>query len=343
VTPLDRSKAPIKNEFIGGAIMKSFIKRLFLILIGVAAMSLVFSLSVWAQEIKGHIKIIVPYAPGGSSDIIGRIMAEKLKDILGQTVIVENKPGAGGRIGAEYAKHQPPDGSSMLVMNPALFVVSPLVYSKLGYDPDLDFIPVSQVQIYHFVLSVPATSPIKDVKGLMEWIKKNPKQANFGSPATGSLPHFFGLMIGKYAGVEMVHVSYNGSGPLITALIGGHIPMGVDTYDAQSRYHPDKVRILATAGTSRKHSDIPTFKEMGYEIEGVGWNGIVVPAKTPKVIVDKLSQAIVSVMKMPDVKQKLEQMGAEATGTSPEEFAKIIKQDRERWGPIIKASGYKAD
>ncbi|PIV20072.1 MAG: ABC transporter substrate-binding protein [Deltaproteobacteria bacterium CG03_land_8_20_14_0_80_45_14] len=295
------------------------------------------------QEIKGPIKIITPYAPGGSSDIVARLIADKLKDILGQTVIVENKPGAGGRIGTEYAKNQPADGSSMLVMNPALFVVSPLVYSKLAYDPDLDFKPVSQVQVYHFVLSIPANSPIKDFKGLIEWLKKNPKQANYGSPASGSLPHFFGLMIGKYAGVEMVHVSYNGSGPLITALIGGHIPMGVDTYDAQSRYHPDKIRILATAGTSRKHPDIPTFKELGYEIEGVGWNGIVVPAKTPQAIMDKLSQAIVKVVKMPEVKQKLEQIGAEATGTTAEEFARVIKQDRGRWGPIIKASGFKAD
>jgi len=295
------------------------------------------------QEIKGPIKIITPYAPGGSSDIVARLIADKLKDILGQTVIVENKPGAGGRIGTEYAKNQPADGSSMLVMNPALFVVSPLVYSKLAYDPDLDFKPVSQVQVYHFVLSIPANSPIKDFKGLIEWLKKNPKQANYGSPASGSLPHFFGLMIGKYAGVEMVHVSYNGSGPPITALIGGHIPMGVDTYDAQSRYHPDKIRILATAGTSRKHPDIPTFKELGYEIEGVGWNGIVVPAKTPQAIMDKLSQAIVKVVKMPEVKQKLEQIGAEATGTTAEEFARVIKQDRGRWGPIIKASGFKAD
>jgi tripartite-type tricarboxylate transporter receptor subunit TctC len=296
------------------------------------------------QEIRGPVKIIVPYAPGGSSDIVARLIADKLKDLLGQTVIVENKPGAGGRIGTEYAKNQPADGSSMLIMNPALFVVSPLVYSKLAYNPDADFTPLSQVQIYHFVLSVPANSPVKDLKGLIEWLKNNPKQANYGSPATGSLPHFFGLMVGKYAGVEMVHVSYNGSGPLITALIGGQIPMGVDTFDAQSQYHPEKIRILATAGVARKHPDIPTFKELGYkDIEGVGWNGIVVPSKTPQAIIDKLSQAIVKVVKMPEVKQKLDQIGAEATGTTAEEFARIIKLDREKWGPIIKASGYKAD
>lgn len=324
--------------------MRSIISKSVGIVV-IAVMAVIFSVSLGsAQEIKGPIKIIVPYAAGGSSDVVARLIADKLKDILGQTAIVENKPGAGGRIGTEYAKGQPADGSSMLVMNPALFVVSPLVYSKLPYDPDNDFKPVSQMQIYQFVLSVPASSPIMDVKDLIEWIKKNPKQANYGSPAAGSLPHFFGLMIGKYAGVEMVHASYNGSGPLITALIGGHIPMGVDTYDTVSPHHPDKIRILATAGVSRKHPTIPTFKELGYkDIEGAGWNGIVVPSKTPQAVIDKLSQAIVKAVKMPDVTQKLQQLGADVSGTTAEEFARIIKQDREKWGPIIKASGFKAE
>jgi tripartite-type tricarboxylate transporter receptor subunit TctC len=297
-----------------------------------------------AQEIKGPIKIIVPYPPGGSSDVLARLIADKLKDSLGQTVIVENKPGAGGRIGTEYAKGQPADGSSMLFVNPALFVVSPLVYSKLPYDPDNDFKPLSQINTYEFVLSVPGSSAIKDVKSLIEWMKKNPKQANYGSPAAGSLPHFFGLMISKYAGVEMVHASYSGSAPLVTALIGGQIPMAVDVFDVHIQHHPEKIRILATAGASRKHPDIPTFKELGYkEIEGVGWNGIVVPFKTPKPIIDKLSQAVVNAIKMPDVTQKIQQMGSAVTGTTAEGFGNILKHDREKWGPIIKASGFKAE
>lgn len=167
-----------------------------------------------AQEIKGPIKIVVPYPAGGGSDVVARLIADKLKDSLGQTVIVENKPGAGGRIGTEYAKGQPADGTTLLVVNPALFIVAPVVFSKLAYDPAVDFAPVSLIQNYQFCASVPPSSPIKDVKGLIEWIKKNPNQANYGSPAAGSLPHFFGLMIGKAAGVEMVHSSYNGSGPL---------------------------------------------------------------------------------------------------------------------------------
>jgi tripartite-type tricarboxylate transporter receptor subunit TctC len=297
-----------------------------------------------AQEIKGPIKIIVPYPAGGGSDVSARLIADKMKDSLGQSVIVENKPGAGGRIGTEYAKGLPANGSAMLVVNPALFIVNPLVFSKLPYNPDNDFDLVSLITVYQFCLSVPASSPLQDVKGLIEWVKKNPKQANYGSPAAGSLPHFFGLMIGKYAGVEMVHSSYNGSGPLVTALIGGQIPMGIDAYDAQSSYHPDKIRILATSGASRKNPSIPTFKEQGYpEIEGVGWNGIVVPAKTPKAVVQRLSEVIAKAVKMPDVTQKIQGLGNDAAGTTPGEFAGILKKDRERWTPVIKASGFKAD
>jgi len=295
-----------------------------------------------AQEIKGPIRIIVPYPAGGGTDVQARLIADKMKDSLGQPVIVENKPGAGGRIGAEYAKNQPADGSSMIVVNPALFVVAPNVFSKLPYDPDTDFAPVSLISMYQFCVSVPISSPVKNVKDLIPWIQKNPNQANFGSPAAGSLPHFFGLMIGKAAGVEMVHSSYNGSGPLTTALIGGQIPIGVDAFDTQSAYHPDKIRILATAGTARKRPDIPTFKEAGFpEIAGIGWNAVVVPAKTPKAVIDRLSKAIAEAVKMPDVVKKIESLGSDPVGSTPEAFAQVLKDDRERWVPVIKASGFK--
>jgi tripartite-type tricarboxylate transporter receptor subunit TctC len=324
--------------------MSSISFRLPVVLIFAVLVGLLGAATSSAREIKGPIKIIVPYPAGGGSDVSARLIADKMKDSLGQSVIVENKPGAGGRIGTEYAKGLPANGSAMLVVNPALFIVNPLVFSKLPYNPDNDFDLVSLITVYQFCLSVPASSPLQDVKGLIEWVKKNPKQANYGSPAAGSLPHFFGLMIGKYAGVEMVHSSYNGSGPLVTALIGGQIPMGIDAYDAQSSYHPDKIRILATSGASRKNPSIPTFKEQGYpEIEGVCWNGIVVPAKTPKAVVQRLSEAIAKAVKMPDVTQKIQGLGNDAAGTTPGEFAAILKKDRERWTPVIKASGFKAD
>jgi len=324
--------------------MRSFITRFCAVLVVGGFLCVAAAGVAPAQEIKGPIKIVAPYPAGGGTDVIARLIADKLKNSLGQTVIVENKAGASGRIGTEYVKAQPADGSTMLVVNPALFVVSPVVYSKLGYDPDADFAPVSLVTTYQFCISVPATSPIKDVKDLIEWIKKNPKQANYGSPAAGSLPHFFGLMIGKSAGVEMVHTSYNGSAPLVTALIGGQIPMGVDAYDVESAYHPDKIRILATAGTDRARPDIPTFKEQGYpDIQGEGWNAIVVPAKTPKPVIDKLSRAIAQAVKSPDVAEKIRGLGSDPAGTTAEQCAAVFKKDRERWVPVIKASGYRVE
>lgn len=312
---------------------------------GLAIVSIVaWASPCWTQESKSTLKIVVPYPAGGGSDIVARLIAERLKDILQRPVIVENKPGAGGRVGTEYAKGLPPDGNSMLVVNPALFVVNPMVYPKLGYDPQKDFRPVSQITVYQFVVSVPASSIVKDFKGLLQWLKEHPREANFGSPAAGSLPHFFGLMVGKYAGVELVHVPYNGSAPLVTALIGGQIPMGIDTFEAQIPHHPDKIRILATAGTSRKHPEIPTFRELGFpEIQGVGWNGLVVPANTPLQVVEKLSNAVVAALKSPDVSSKIREMGADPTGTTPEEFGRIIREDIERWGPTVKASGFKPE
>lgn len=324
--------------------MRSFFTRVCVVWTVIGFLCLVGAGVAPAQDIKGPIKIIVAYPAGGGTDVIMRVIAEKLKVSLGQPVIVENKAGAGGRIGAEYAKTQPADGSSMLVVNPAMFMVAPVVFPKLGYDPDTDFAPVSLMWTYEFCVSVPVSSSVKDLKGLIEWIKKNPNQANYGSPAAGSLPHFFGLMIGKAAGVELVHSSYNGSGPLTTALIGNQIPMGVDAYDVQSAYHPDKIRILATAGKTRKKSDIPTCAEQGFpEIEGIGWNAVVVPIKTPKPVVDKLSAALAKAVKSPDVVEKIQGMGSDPAGTTPEEFAAALKKDRERWVPVIKASGFKAE
>lgn len=322
--------------------MKPICKKHCLILIFTLLLAFP-GITAWAQDIKGPVKIVVPYPAGGGTDVIARLCADKMKDTLSTTVIVENKPGAGGRVGTEYVKGLPPDGSAVLVVNPALFVVNPLVFSKLPYDPDKDFEPVSLLQTYQFVLSVPANSPAKDVKGLIEWLKKNPKEANFGSPAAGSLPHFFGLLFAKSAGIELVHASYNGSSPLLTALMGNQVPMSFDAFDTQSAHHPEKIRILATSAAARKLPDVPTFKEQGLDMEGVGWNGIVAPAKTPKAIIDKLSDAFAKAVKTPDVSEKIRQLGSDPAGTDSQTFAALIKADREKWTPVIQASGFKAE
>ena len=197
-------------------------------------------------------RIIVGFAAGGSSDIAARMLADKLKDSLGVPFIVENRVGAGGRIAAEALKNAAPDGTTFLLTPVVVPVLAPLVYKQLSYDPAKDFAPVAQVATYQFALAVGPDHPARSVPEFVAWLKANPTQANFGSPAPGSLPHFFGLMIGKATGVEMVHIAYKGGAPLATDLMGGQIPAGVDALSDMIELHRGgKVRIIATSGAQR--------------------------------------------------------------------------------------------
>ncbi len=297
--------------------------------------------------LKGPLRIVVGFAAGGSSDIAARLIADKLKDELGQPVIVENKTGAGGRIAAEALKTAPADGTTLLLVPVVVPVLAPLVYRQLAYDPAKDFAPVTQIATYQFGYAVGANHPAKNVAELIAWMRANPTQANFGSPAPGSLPHFFGLAVGRATGVDMVHVAYKGGAPLATDLMGGQIPVGIDSLsDLVQLHRAGKIRIIATSGAARSPllPEVATFREQGFpSIEGTGWIGIYAPAKTPKAIVEELSARIVKVVRLPDVRDRLLNLGYEPTGTTPEELSTIMVADTARWGPIIKASGFTAE
>ncbi len=297
--------------------------------------------------LKGPLRIVVGFAAGGSSDIAARLIADKLKDELGQPVIVENKTGAGGRIAAEALKTAPADGTTLLLVPVVVPVLAPLVYRQLAYDPAKDFAPVTQIATYQFGYAVGANHPAKNVAELIAWMRVNPTQANFGSPAPGSLPHFFGLAVGRATGVDMVHVAYKGGAPLATDLMGGQIPVGIDSLsDLVQLHRAGKIRIIATSGAARSPllPEVATFREQGFpSIEGTGWIGIYAPAKTPKAIVEELSARIVKVVRLPDVRDRLLNLGYEPTGTTPEELSTIMAADTARWGPIIKASGFTAE
>jgi len=297
--------------------------------------------------LKGPLRIVVGFAAGGSSDIAARLIADKLKDELGQPIIVENKTGAGGRIAAEALKTAPADGTTLLLVPVVVPVLAPLVYRQLAYDPAKDFAPVTQIATYQFGYAVGANHPAKNVAELIAWMRANPTQANFGSPAPGSLPHFFGLAVGRATGVDMVHVAYKGGAPLATDLMGGQIPVGIDSLsDLVQLHRAGKIRIIATSGAARSPllPEVATFREQGFpSIEGTGWIGIYAPAKTPKAIVEELSARIVKVVRLPDVRDRLLNLGYEPTGTTPEELSTIMAADTARWGPIIKASGFTAE
>jgi tripartite-type tricarboxylate transporter receptor subunit TctC len=206
---------------------------------------------------------------------------------------------------------------------------------------------VAQVATYQFALALTPNHPAKTVPEFVAWLKANPAQANFGSPAPGSLPHFFGLMIGQATGVAMTHIAYKGGAPLATDLMGGQIPAGIDALSDMIELHrAGKIRIIATSGAQRSPllPSVATFNEQGFAaIEGSGWIGVYAPAKTPKSVIDRIATAIASALKAPEMRERFLTLGYEPTGTTPEQLAAIMSADTARWGPVIKASGFTAE
>ena len=298
-------------------------------------------------QVDKPVKLLVGFAPGGSADTAARLIADRIKDDLHQPVLVENRPGAGGRLVAEAVKNAPADGSVLMLTPIVVTVLAPMVFSKLPYDPVADFAPVAQVANFQFALSVNANHPAKTMKDLVAWYKANPAKANFGSPAPGSLPHFFGLMIGKGAGVELVHVPYNGGAPMMNALMGEQITAAIDTLVEQVELHrTGRVRILASSGTSRSAllPDVPTFAEAGLAgVEGTAWFGVYAPARTPEATVRQLNAAINKALANADLRERLTKLGLEPAGGSAADLGARMAQDTARWGPVVKASGFRAD
>jgi tripartite-type tricarboxylate transporter receptor subunit TctC len=298
-------------------------------------------------QVDKPVKLLVGFAPGGSADTAARLLADRIKDDLRQPVVVENRPGAGGRIVAEAVKNAPADGSVLMLTPIVVTVLAPLVFSKLPYDPLADFAPVAQVANFQFALSVNANHPARTMKDLVAWYKANPAKANFGSPAPGSLPHFFGLMIGKGAGLDLVHVPYNGGAPMMNALMGEQITAAIDTLVEQVELHrTGRVRILASSGTSRSPllADVPTFAEAGLAgVEGTAWFGVYAPAKTPEPTVRQLNAAINKALANTELRERLTKLGLEPAGGTAADLGARMAQDTARWGPIVKASGFRAD
>jgi tripartite-type tricarboxylate transporter receptor subunit TctC len=299
-----------------------------------------------AQIGEQPIRIISPYPPGGAGDATARILAESMRTSLKRPVIIENKPGAGGRLGVQAVKEAPPDGSVLLFTPIAPMAVFPHVYEKLGYDPVADFAPISQVTTFDLAVAVGANVPSKSLRELVAWLSENPAQASYGTPAAGSLPHFLAVSFARAANLDLRHVAYKGNAQAITDLIGGHLPIFfTSTPDLVEPNKDGRIRVLATSGAQRSAAlpDVPTFMETGYRIRGEGWHGIYAPAKTPPEVVARLNAAIVSALHTPEVKTRVMALHLVPTGTSGPELARIQKADADLWGPVIKASGFKPD
>jgi tripartite-type tricarboxylate transporter receptor subunit TctC len=292
------------------------------------------------------LRIVLGYPAGASADTISRLVADKMRTSLNRPVVVENKPGAAGIVANLAVKAAAPDGNTLLMTPLANMVAYPHSYAKLDYDPFKDYVPVAQVAAFQIAFGVGPNVPAKTLAEYVTLAKQGGIYANFASAAVGSLPHFFGLLFARTAGIEMTHVPYKGTAQVLQALLAGEVPAAVvPISDLGTLVQSGKGRILATAGARRspQYPDVPTFKESGYDIEGSAWYALFAPAGTPKDIVDRLAAAAIDAVKQPDLKQKIEPLGLEATGYGPAELAKIMKDDDAKWGPVIRASGFKAD
>jgi len=292
------------------------------------------------------LRIILGFPAGAGADTLTRLVSDKMRSTLGRPVVVENRAGAGGILANELVKSAKPDGGTVLMTPFATMVAYPHSYSKLSYDPFTDFVPVAHVASFQLALGVGAKVPAKTVDEYVALIKKGGEYTNYASASAGSLPHFFGVMFARSANVELTHIPYRGTAPVLQALIGGEIPAAMLVLaDIGALAQAGQARVLAVSGARRAPGapDIPTFKESGYDIEGSAWYAMFAPAGTPKEIVDRLASAVTAATLAPDTKPRIEAMNLEPTGLGPADLARILKNDHERWGPVIRASGFKAD
>lgn len=299
-----------------------------------------------SQPSSSTIRFIYPFAAGSSGDSLTRVLADSLQTELGQAVVVENRPGASGRIGLTAVKLAPPDGATLLMVQMAAMTLFPHIYKSLDYDPVKDFTPIAQAATFNFALAVNKDVPANTPASLLAWLKANPTKAMFGGPGSGGLPHFFGLLVGRAAGVEMTLVPYKGTATAVTDLLSGQVPMVVALASDLAPLHRDgKVRIIATTDEQRFSGlpDVPTFKESGIDIVGSGWFGVYAPPNTPPAIVERLNKLIVAILRSPTIQERVNSLGLKPTGSSPAELAAIQHADSEKWAPIIKASGFKLD
>lgn len=292
-----------------------------------------------------NIRFVVPYPAGGSTDVLVRLIGQKMSENWGQPVIVDNRPGASGMIGNDMVAKSPPDGYTLTVTIGSAFQ-APYLYPSVPYDPFKAFTPVSQLGLSVNLFVVTSNVPANTLKEFVALAKKNPGKYHYGSYGIGSTAHIHGEMFNKQAGLDLIHVAYKGGAPLLSDILGGQISAGiVDIGGAQKYLKSGKFKVLAVSGAKRFKllPDVPTFGELGYQnFEPYGWWAVLAPAGTPKPIVDKLSGEIARIIRLPDVAQRIDDLGIVAVGNTPEELAAIIKNDDAILSKIIKENNIKA-
>jgi tripartite-type tricarboxylate transporter receptor subunit TctC len=309
-----------------------------------ASTALALPLAAPAQD-KPPLKILVGFPPGGSADVIARLLAEAIKDDFG-TVIVENRPGAGGRIALTAVKNAKPDGQTVIVLPSGPMVLFPHVYKKLDYDAVKDFTPISQLALFQFgVVSGPASN-VKNVAEMLARAKADPTTATYGSPGLGTLPHFMGVLMEQSTGVPFTHIPFQGGAPANNALLGGHIGYKFDVVSETAELHrTGKVRIIAVTGPKRDPQvpGVPTLKEQGVNMEATAWFAMYGPAGLAPATLARLERAVGAALKKPALRERFTQLGYEPIGSNSAELAAAQRADLARWEKPIKATGVSLD
>ena len=317
--------------------------RLLLVLFISTLTPIFASAQSWPQK---PIRMVIPYPPGGPTGVMGRLVATKLPELLGQPVIVDNKPGASGQMGAADVAKAAPDGYTFLT-NASIHVINPHVYSKPMVDPIREFTPVALIGVVPLVMVVPPMQPAKDVKEFIAWAKANPGKVNFASASSASAQHLAGEHFKQVTGIDMQHVPYNGSGPALADLVGGHVQLMFDSLPSSMSFiRSGKLKALGASSTKRLAvlPDVPTLIEAGVpDFDLTTWYGVWAPVGTPKDIVARMNAEIVRLVVMPDMKEKLAGLGVEASAFTPEQFAAFNRTEYERWGRIVRAANIKLD
>ncbi|MDB5905773.1 MAG: protein bugT-like protein [Betaproteobacteria bacterium] len=293
------------------------------------------------------LRMVVPFPPGGTSDFLGRVAAQKLGEALGQQVIVDNRPGAGGNIGTELVAKSPPDGYTLLTDPGSTLTINPSLFAKLPFDPLKDFAPVTILAAVPNLLVVHPSLPVRNVKELIALAKAKPGQLNYASSGAGQSTHLSMELFKSMAHVNMIHVAYKGSSPAITDLLGGHVLLMFDNMpSALPHAKAGKLRGIAvsTARRSPVMPDVPTVAESGLPgFEVSVWFAVLAPAATPREIVERLNGILVKALQSPDVRERLSSQGAEPIGDTPADFTAVMKRDLAKWAKVVKDANIKLD
>jgi tripartite-type tricarboxylate transporter receptor subunit TctC len=293
------------------------------------------------------VRWVVPFPPGGSADIMGRMIGQDLAKTLGQQVVIENRAGASAIVGSEYVAKSPADGYTLLQANVSQMTIHPSLYPRLPYDPLKDFAPVTVLGIVTSVMVTTPSLPVASVRDLVAMAKKRPGQLNFTSSGAGSSTHLTGELLKQRAGIAMTHINYKGSGPALTDVMAGFVEIMFENLPSALPFiNANKLKVLAVTGKDRSPvlKSVPTLAESGFPgFDMVSWQALVAPAGTPRAVVDRLNAEVAKVLKTPEMKEKMTGLGTDIVANSPEQFAQYLREETAKWSKIVRDAGIKLE